>query len=88
MIVPEWDSIQCFDSSEFWAIHDKYYYNYTFLSRITFNNNVAHDYRRFSIACAVKLTRGIQQHHYEPFLRVIHNMVTLNDGKNYLGASV
>ena len=39
-------------SSEFRAIHDKYYYNYTVLSRITFNENVFHDYRRFVIACA------------------------------------
>ena len=75
-------------SSEFRAIHEKYYDNYTVLSRIIFNDNVAHDYRRFFIACAEKLTRGIYQHHGEPFLHVMHDMVTLNDGKNYLGASV
>ena len=31
---------------------------------------------------------GIQQHHGEPFIHVMHDMVTLNDEKNYLGASV
>ena len=31
---------------------------------------------------------GIHQHHGEPFLHVMHDMVTLNEGKNYLGASV
>ena len=30
---------------EFWAIHDKNYYNYTVLTRITFNYNVTHDYQ-------------------------------------------
>ena len=30
--------------SEFWAIHGKYYENYTVLSEIIFNDNVAHDY--------------------------------------------
>ena len=76
------------NSSEFWAIHEKYYDNYTVLSQITFNYNVAHDYRRFFIACSGKLTRGIHQHHSELFLLVMHYMVTLNNGKNYLGASV
>ena len=75
-------------SSEFRAIHKKYYENYTILSRITFNKNVAHDYRRFVIAFAEKLTRGIHQHHGEPFLHVMHDMVTLHDRENYLGASV
>ena len=75
-------------SSEFWGIHKKHYDNYTVLSYITFNDNVAHDYRRFFIACAKTLMRGIQQHHGEPFLHVMHYMVTFNDGKNYLGASV
>ena len=40
------------NSHEIWAIHKKHYNNYIDLSRITFNNNVAHDYRRFVIACA------------------------------------
>ena len=75
-------------SSEFRDIHEKYYDNYTFLSRITFNKNVDHEYQRFVIACAEKLTQGIHQHHGEPFLRVMHDMVTLNDRENYLGASV
>ena len=75
-------------SSEFWAIHDKYYDNYTILSRITFNDNVSHDYRRFFIAFAEKLTRGIHQYHSEPFLHVMHDMVTLNDRKNCFGESV
>ena len=76
------------NSSEFRAIHEKHYNKYTVLSRITFNNNVYHDYLSFVIACAVKLTRRIQQHHGEPFLHVMHDMVTLNDWENYLGASV
>ena len=67
-------------SSEFLAIHENYYDNYTVLSRITFNENVAHDYRRFVIACTETLTRGIHQHHGENVLHVMHNMVTLNDG--------
>ena len=75
-------------SSGFQAIHEKYYDNYTVLSWITFNDNVSHDYWRFVIACAEKLTCGIHQHHGEPFLHVMHDMVTLNDGENYLGASV
>ena len=75
-------------SPEFLDIHEKHYNNYTVLSLITFNNNVAHDYLRFVIVCAEKLTHGIQQHHGEPFLHVIHDMVTLNDGNNYLGAYV
>ena len=45
-------------SSEFRAIHENHYENYTVLSRITFNDNVAHEYRRFVIACAERLTRG------------------------------
>ena len=32
--------------------------------------------------------RGIQQHHGEPFLRVMFDMVMLSDGNNYLGDSV
>ena len=32
--------------------------------------------------------RGIHQHHGEPLPNVMHGMVTLNDGNNYLGASV
>ena len=32
--------------------------------------------------------RGIQQHHGEPFIHVMHDMVTLNDGGNYLGEYV
>ena len=32
--------------------------------------------------------RGIQQHHGEPFLHIMHDMVTLNDRNNYFGASV
>ena len=75
-------------SFEVWAIHDKHYDNYTILSRIKFNKNVAHDYWRFVIACVEKLTRGIQQNHGEPFVHVMHDMVTLNDGNNYLGVSV
>ena len=62
-------------SSEFRAIHEKYYDKYTVLSHITFNYNVAHDYRRFFIACSGKLTRGIHQHHGEPFFHVMHDMV-------------
>ena len=73
---------------EFRAVHEKHYNNYTDLSQITFNNNSAHDYQHFVIACAEKLTRGIQQHHSEPFLHVMYDMVTLNDPNNYLGASV
>ena len=42
------------NSPEFRAIYEKYYSNYTALSRITFNDNVAHDYWRFDIACAEK----------------------------------
>ena len=76
------------NSSEFRDIHEKHYNNYTVLSWITFNNNVYHDYLSFVIACAVKLTRGIQQHHGEPFLHVMHDMVTLNNGKYYLGVYV
>ena len=75
-------------SPEFWAIHEKHCNNYTVLSRVTFNYNVAHDYWRLVISCAEKLTRGIQQHHGEPFIHVMHDMVTLNDGNNYLGASM
>ena len=75
-------------SPEFRVIHEKHYNNCTFLSRITFNVNVAHDYRRFVIDCVEKLTRRIQQHHGEPFIHVMHDIVTLNDGNNYLGASV
>ena len=75
-------------SSEFLAIHEKYYDNYTFLSQIAFNDNVAHDYQRFIISCAEKITRGIHQHHAEIFLHVMHDMVALNDGNNYLGVSV
>ena len=52
MVLPEWDSINVLTSSEFWAIQEKYYDNYTVLIRITFNNNVVHDNRRFVIACA------------------------------------
>ena len=73
---------------EFCAIHEKHDDNCTFFSRITFNDNVAHDYRRFVIDCVEKLTRRIQQHHGEPFIHVMHDMVNLNYGKNYLGASV
>ena len=65
-----------------------FYDNYTFLSQNTFNDNVTHDYQRLVIYCAGKLTRGIQQHHGEKFLHVMHDMVTLNDVNNYLGASV
>ena len=75
-------------SSEFWDIHEKHYDNYTVLSQITFNDNVAHYYWRFVISCAGKIMRGIQQHHGEPFLHVMHEMVTLEDGNNYLGASM
>ena len=32
--------------------------------------------------------RRIQQYHGEPFLHVVHEMVKLNNGENYLGASV
>ena len=39
-------------SPEFWAIHKKHYDNYIALSQIKFNDNVAHDYQRFFIACA------------------------------------
>ena len=74
--------------SEFCAIHEKHYDNYTVISWITFNDNVAHDYWRFFIACAQKLTRGIQQHYGDPFLHVMHDMVMLNDRNNYLRASV
>ena len=74
-------------SPEFQSIHEKHYENYTVLSQITSDNNVAHDYRRFVIACVEKLTRGIQRHHGEPFLHVMHDMVTLNYGNNYLGES-
>ena len=75
-------------SSWFRAIHENYYDNYTVLSRITFNGKVVHDYQRFFISCAEKLTCGIQQHHGEPFIHVMHDMGTLNDRNNYLGASV
>ena len=75
-------------SSEFCAIHENYYDNYNVISRISFNDNVAHDYRSFFIACSEKLTRGIYQHHGEPFLHAMHDMVTLNNGNNYLGAFV
>ena len=75
-------------SPEFWAIYEKHYDNYTVLSLITFNNNVYHDYQCFVIECVDKLTHGIQQHHDEPFLHVMHNMVTLNDRNNYFGAPV
>ena len=51
--------------SEFQAIHEKCYDNYTVLSRITFNDNVAHEYQRFFLACAEKLMRRIHQHHGE-----------------------
>ena len=76
------------NSPGFLAIHKKNYNKYTVFSQITFNDNVAHDYWRFVIACAEKLTRGIQQHHGEPFLHVMHDMVTLNDRNNSLGMSV
>ena len=76
------------NSYEFQGIHRKHYDNYTILSWITFNNNIFHDYWRFFIACAEKLTRRIQQHHGEPFIHVMHDMVNLNYGENYLGASV
>ena len=66
-------------SPEFWSIHYKHCDNYTALSWIKFSENVAHEYRRFVIACAKKLTRGIQQHHGELFLYVMHDMVTLNN---------
>ena len=75
-------------SPEFRAIHKKHYDNYTVLSRISFNDNVAHEYQRFFIACAGKLMRGIQQHHGELFIHVMHDIVTLYDGGNYLGASM
>ena len=75
-------------SSEFWAIHEKHYENYTVLSRIKFNNNTPHDIRRFIIACGEKLTHGIQQQHGGIFTHVMHGTVTLNYGNNYLGASV
>ena len=45
-------------SPKFRAIHKKHYDNYTVLSWIAFNVNVAHDYQRFVIYCAEKLTRG------------------------------
>ena len=35
-----------------------------------------------------KLSLGIQQHHGEPYFYVLNDMVTLDDGNNYLGASV
>ena len=69
----------------FWAIHEKHCDNYTVPSGITFNDNVTLDYRCFVIACTEKLTSGIEKHHGEPFIHVMHDMVTL---KNYLGASV
>ena len=72
----------------FWALHEKHYNNYTVLIRITFNENVANDYWRIFITCAEKLTRRIQQHHSEPFIHVMHDMVTFNNRKYYLGASV
>ena len=75
-------------SPEFRAIHNNHYDNYTVLSRITFNNNIAHYYRCFVISCAEKSTRGIQQHHGKPFLYVINDTVTLNYGNDYLAASV
>ena len=75
-------------SSEFWAIQKKYYEKYTVLSRITFHDNVAHDYRRFVISCAETLMCGIHKHQGEPFLHVMYDMVKLNNGKNYFGASV
>ena len=75
-------------SSEFRSINKNHHDNYTVLSRITFIDNVTHDYLCFFIACAEKLKRRIQQHHGEPFLHVMHAMVTLNDRNNYLGASV
>ena len=75
-------------SSEFRDIHEKYYDNYTVLSRITFNDNVARDNRRFVIACAGNLTCGIHKHHGEPFFHVMHDTMTLNDRENYLVASV
>ena len=75
-------------SPVFRSIHGKNYENYTVLSQITFNDKVAYDYRRFVIACAEKLTCGIQQHHGEPFLRVMHDIVTLNNRNNKFGVSV
>ena len=75
-------------SSGFRAIHENYYNNYTVLSRITFNNNVDHYYRIFFIACAEKLMHRIHKQHGESFLHVMHNMVTLNNGNNYLEAPV
>ena len=75
-------------STEFQAIHENNYNNHTVLSQITFNGNVAHDHQRFVIACAEKLMRRIQQHNGDPFIHVMHDMVTLSDRKNYLGASV
>ena len=75
-------------SPECWDIHEKHYNNYAFLIRITSNNNVAHDYQQFFIACEGKLMCGIQQHLGEAFLRVMYDIVTLNGGENYLEASV
>ena len=46
-------------SPEFRDIHESHYDNYTALSWDTFDENVAHDYRRFVIYCADKLVRGI-----------------------------
>ena len=76
------------NSPEFRAIHKNHYDNYTALIKIICNYNVSHQYWCFFIACAEKLMRGIQQHHGEPFLYVMHDMVTLNNGKNYFEASL
>ena len=66
-------------STEFRAIQKKHYDNYIVLIRIKFNDNVTHDYQRFFIVCAEKPTRGIQQHHGEPFIHVMYAMLTLDD---------
>ena len=39
-------------STEFWSIQQKHYNNYAVLSWIKFNDNIAHDYRRFVNTCA------------------------------------
>ena len=76
------------NSTTYRAIHKKHYDKYTVIGPIKFNNNIAHGYQWFIIACAEKLMRRIQQQHGETFIHVIHDTVMLNDGDNYLGASV
>ena len=88
MVAPEWDSIQCFNF--FWISG----YSREVLRQL--HCPQSHYIQRqccpwlstlFHCLC-VKSKCGIQQHHGEPFLHFMHDMVMLNNRNKYLGSSV